>query len=254
MGLLRGVARYPTIVLISLLLFVLWLVAAALVFWRPRLRVPIRRWVMRTWGKCFLAVLGVRITRTGAAPRPPFVLVANHTSYLDVPLLASAAGGVFVAKHEIAGWPLIGGIVRGMGTIFVDRGARRDIPRVLERMEEVLEMGDAVVVFPEGTSTPGEAVAPFRPSLLEAPARGELPVACAAISYRTGPGDPPARNAVCWWGDMTLLDHVWRLTKLRRVEARLAFGERTAAGSDRKILAAGLHREVERLFVPVDWD
>lgn len=251
MGLLRGIARYPAIVLVSLAFFALWLVGCGLVLRRRRAMVRLRRWVMRSWGKCFLAVLGVRVEVRGEAPRPPFVLVANHTSYLDIPLLASAAGGVFVAKHEIAGWPLIGLVVRGMGTIFVNRGLRRDIPRVLGLIEEVLALGDGVVLFPEGTSTSGDEVAPFRPSLLEAPARGRLPVTCAALTYRTGAGEPPARTAVSWWGDMTLLDHVWRLTKLRRIEARLAFGERPASAADRKVLAADLHRQVDDLFAPV---
>ncbi len=251
MGFLRGVVRYPAIVLFSGLMFVLWVVGATLVLRRQRWLVPLRRTAMRVWGRCLLAILGVRVVRSGVAPRPPFVLVANHTSYLDIPLLASAAGGVFVAKHEIAGWPLIGLVVRSVGTIFIDRGLRRDIPRVLEEIEEVLAFGDGVVLFPEGTSTSGEEVAAFRPSLLEAPARGRLPVSCAALSYRTGEGEPPARTAVCWWGDMTLLDHVWRLTKLRRVEATLTFGEHQAIDEDRKALAADLHARVREMFVPV---
>lgn len=250
MGFLRGVVRYPAIVLVSLFFFTLWLVGAGLVCWRRPWLVPLRRWIMRSWGKCFLSVLGVRVESSGTPPRPPFVLVANHTSYLDIPLLASAAGGVFVAKHEIASWPVIGLVVRGMGTVFVNRGLRRDIPRALGQIEKILALGDGVVLFPEGTSTSGEEVAPFRPSLLEAPARGRLPVSCAALSYRTGEGEPPARLAVSWWGDMTLLDHVWRLTKLRRIEARLAFGDRELTDEDRKALAAGLHRRVSELFAP----
>ena len=252
MGSVRAIARYPAIFLVSLFFFTAWLVGAGLVFWRKRWLVPLRRWVMRWWGRIFLAVLGIEVELSGPAPRPPFILVANHSSYLDIPLLASAAGGVFVAKHEIAGWPLIGFVVRGMGTVFVNRGVRRDIPRVLERIGEVLDLGDGVILFPEGTSTPGDEVAPFRPSLLEAPARGRLPVSCAAISYRTGDGEPPARTAVCWWGDMTLFDHVWRLAKLRGVQARLAFGDGTATADNRKELAADLHRRASELFVPVD--
>ncbi len=250
LGWLRGVVRYPLIVGVSLVFFVIWLGGAGLLGRQRRRRVRLRRWVLRWWGRSLLAVLGVRVERSGEPPRPPFVLVANHMSYLDIPLLASGAGGVFVAKHEIGGWKLIGPVVRSAGTIFVDRGRRRDIPRVLARIEEVLREGDGVILFPEGTSTPGDEVAPFRPSLLEAPARGRLPVSCAALSYRTGAGEPPARTTVCWWGDMTLLDHVWRLTHLRRIDARLAFGRRTSAAADRKALAADLERQVRELFVP----
>lgn len=250
MGRLRALVRYPSIVAVSLTFFVLWLGGAGLLAWRRRWRVPLRRWVMRWWGRSLLAVLGVRVETSGEPPRPPFVLVANHMSYLDIPLLASRAGGVFVAKHEIAGWSLIGPVVASLGTIFVNRGVKRDIPRVLARIEEVLAEGDGVILFPEGTSTAGDEVAPFRPSLLEAPARGRLPVSCAALSYRTGAGEPPPQTAVCWWGDMTLLDHVWRLTHLRRIEARLAFGERTSSADDRKVLAADVERRVRGLFVP----
>jgi len=253
-GALRALVRFPLLFLVSLGFFLLWLAGAGILFAAAGPRVRFRRWILRSWGSVFLAVVGARVEVIGKPPEPPFVLVANHLGYLDIPLLASRAGGVFVAKREIAGWPLIGLLVRGVGTVFVDRGLRRDIPRALGKIEKVLDEGDGVILFPEGTSTPGDEVAPFRPSLLEAPARGGLAVSYAALSYRTAEGDPPAREVVCWWGGMTFLDHVWRLATLRGIEASLAFGDHTLREADRKLLAGRLHLGVSDLFEPVGTD
>jgi len=102
------------------------------------------------------------------------------------------------------------------------------------------------VLFPEGTSSGGDAVLRFRPALLEAAARAELPVHCAAIAYRTPPGAPPASEVVCWWRDMPFVPHVWNLLALPRFEARLCFAEETVCEPDRKLLAERLQRMVER--------
>lgn len=248
--LLRIAYRLPGVLAVTFGFFVLWLVG-----W-PVARLSRRgeRWrafIFRLWGRVALVFFGVVLEVEGTAPEPPFFLVTNHLSYVDIPLLASRLDTVFVAKSEVASWPVVGTLCRAMGTVFIDRGSRRDVVRVIGRMRRRLEARHGVIVFPEGTTTDGLCVRPFLPSLLEAPVRLGHPVAWATLSYRTVDGDPPASLAVCWWGGMTLGDHLLRLLGLRRIEARLRFGAQPVTATHRKQLAEELRaRIVADLFPP----
>jgi len=210
-----------------------------------------RTTVFRNWARLTAAVVGMRVELQGSPPVPPFFLVANHLSYLDVLLLAGQLHGVFVSKAEVREWPFIGAVCRSVDTLFIDRGSKRDIPRVMARMEQVLEQGRGVVVFPEGTSSMGRNVERFKPGLLDAPTRLSLPVSYAGLSYRTPAGSAPAHLAVCWWGDAGFASHVWGVLRLPGFTARIAFGERPILETDRKVLAERLRAAVESEFEPV---
>jgi 1-acyl-sn-glycerol-3-phosphate acyltransferase len=108
-------------------------------------------------------------------------------------------------------------------------------------MQASLDAGVGVVVFPEGTSTDGSGVAPFRTPLFEHAAATGLPVHAAALAFSTPAGSPPAREAVCWWGDMELLPHLAALLRLPSIEARVSFAPEPIVDADRKRLAARLH-------------
>jgi 1-acyl-sn-glycerol-3-phosphate acyltransferase len=193
----------------------------------------------------------MRMEVQGKPPRPPFLLVSNHLSYVDVVVLASQLGAVFVARGDVAGWPVAGAMCRAADTIFVDRDNRRDVERVLRRMEEMLRQGRGVVLFAEGTSSAGQTVLPFRPSLLAAAARSGLPVFHASLTYVAAPGGPSPATTVCWWGDMTMGRHVIRLFRLPGFSVKVRFGERAIRENDRKILAGKLHEAVCAQFEPV---
>jgi 1-acyl-sn-glycerol-3-phosphate acyltransferase len=144
----------------------------------------------------------------------------------------------------------MGTITRWAGTIFIDRSIKRDIPRVLAQIEQRLTRHLGVVVFPEGTSSPGAEVRRFLPSLLQIPAQAGYPVSYASLAYRTPAGENPAHLAVCWWGDMTFFKHFYELLGVRRFDASVTFGEQPISSSDRKQLAEQLHRAVSDQFVP----
>jgi 1-acyl-sn-glycerol-3-phosphate acyltransferase len=211
--------------------------------WRTRL--------FRIWARSLARVLGMQSEVRGTPPDPPFILVANHLSYVDVILLGSCLPCVFVAKADLASWPLAGSLCRAVDTLFIDRASKRDIPRVMEQIDEILQDGRGVVVFPEGTSSKGDAVAPFRSGLLEAAARSDRPVSYAALSYTTPPHAAPARLAICWWGDAPLLPHLIELMRLPRFRATVTFGEESIRETDRKILASRLHAAVQQQFQAV---
>ncbi len=215
-------------------------------------RIYWRQVIFAAWTKSFVRISNMQIEVSGPLPKPPFFLVTNHLSYTDIAALRAVLPGVFVAKKDIQGWFLAGRICRDMGTIFIDRENRRDIPRAGEQILDRLEQGEGVVVFPEGTSTKGETVLPFNSSFFEFAAKARVPVSYAALSYRTAEGEMPAHLAACWWEDISFFAHLWRLFKVKEYTATIDFGEKTITGSDRKELARELHRKVSEKFKPVE--
>jgi 1-acyl-sn-glycerol-3-phosphate acyltransferase len=207
-------------------------------------RIENRRRTMRRWCVGVCRALAVRVEVRGVPPTVPGLLVCNHLGYLDIPVLGSHADTIFVSKSEVADWPVIGRLATLGGTIYVERATKRKLPAVNEQIRGALERGDGVVVFPEGTSSGGDEVLPFRPSLLAAAEEMGLEVHAAGLRYATVPGDPPARESVCWWGDMTFAPHVLGLLKLREIRATVSFAPRPIRAGSRKELAQTLRETV----------
>lgn len=246
----RLVRRGLALVLWTGALFAGWVLGAPLALltgrpwaWRAR--------VQRGWSRGLCRILGVRLSVAGPPPRGSFLLVANHLSYLDVIVLGGLMPCAFVAKSEIARWPVIGFLARAMGTLFVERENRRALGALNRRLAARLARGETLVLFPEGTSSSGERVLPFRAALLEPAAALGLPVRYAALGYATPPGERPPAEVVCWWGDMTFLAHALDLMRLEFVEAAVRFGPEPVTAPDRKTLAARLQQAVEERFVPM---
>lgn len=224
----------------------------------PRPVLPRRRadaWanrVFRTWARAVARILGVRMEVEGPAPRAPFLLVSNHLGYVDVLLLGAAAGGAFVAKKELASWPVVGSLCRVVGTVFIDRGTRRDLVRVARLVGDAVGQGRGVILFPEGTTGDGSALLPFKPSLLEVAVREGLEVHCVALDYRSPDGWPAASSAVCWHSGAPFLPHALRLLALPGFRARVRFSPRPLSGDDRKRLARRLRDVMERQLAALD--
>ena len=248
---LRRYLRIASLLLVTGVFFVVLWTALLLLLPAPPWRRRARNAVFRLWARICLRIIGGRLRVEGPRPRSPFLLVSNHLSYVDVPVLAACLDVWFVAKMEIRAWPLVGALCRSVGTIFIDRSLARDVLRVNRLIEDVLRRGYGIVIFPEGTSTQGFEVGRFRTSLLDHPVRSGLPVHAAALTYRTPPGEPPAHLSVCWWGDAPLFAHAQRLFELRRFDVLVRFSPDAASGNDRKELAARLRQEVDDIFEPV---
>ncbi|MEA2690720.1 MAG: hypothetical protein QOJ16_107 [Acidobacteriota bacterium] len=248
---LRGALRIPVLGLVILGGFPLVLLGRLLLGAAPRARARFTARFFSGWARLALWLLNVRVETSGVAPRPPFLLVANHLSYLDVLVLASRLPTVFVSKAEVRGWPLLGPICTALGTIYIDRRQRRDIPRVMAEIEAALDRGLGVVFFPEGTSSRGDTVAPFKPSLLELPARLGRPVHHATLGYRTPPGEPPAHEAVCYAGDVPFARHALGILELRGILATLHLDPEPIVEADRKLLAERLRAAILERFAPV---
>ena len=241
------------LLLIGLLTFVFWsllFIGYLMTLPWPRYRARWREFIFKNWSAGLLWILGVKVKTLGEPPQHPFLMISNHLSYIDIPVIASHVGVVFIAKEEIASWPLVGLVCKSVNTIFIDRGVRGGIPRVLEQIQQELELGAGIVLFAEGTSSNGESVMPFRPSLLEVAAQTEMPVSFAALSYDTPEDAVPAHLAVCWWGGRTFGRHLIGLLKLRRIAATLTFGEQRIQDRDRKELAHKLRMALLDNFQP----
>jgi 1-acyl-sn-glycerol-3-phosphate acyltransferase len=231
--------------------FVTWGSGTLLLLPSQRGRQFVRRHSFRGWARGVARILRVRITVEGPVPPPPFYLVSNHLSYLDIVIYAALMPARFVAKREVRHWPVVGFLARAVSTIFIDRTVKRDAVRVLDDLGSAVAQGDGVVVFAEATSSPGHTVLPFRPALLEWAARAGHPVHYASLAYRTPPDGPPAHLAVCWWGDMPFGRHLIGLSRLAWIEASVRLGARPISERDRKRLADRLQRAVAEQFTPL---
>lgn len=210
-----------------------------------------RNRTFRNWARRLAADLGMRFTIEGTPPTGRFFLVVNHVGYADIPLIANAVDAAFIAKADLARWPMLGRIFGAADTIFIDRGRKKDILRVIEQVEAAMDRGLGVVLFPEGTSGKGDQILPFKPSLLQFAVQGEHEVHYATLTYRTLDGELPPSEGVCWWGDEPLLPHYKRLAALSGFDAVLRFGDAPIAGEDRKQLAADLREAMSRSFEPM---
>lgn len=209
----------------------------------------------RIWGRGLMRVLGIRVVTEGQ-PHPAGVLVvSNHLSYLDIPVLDSVMPMVFVARADLRRWPFWGYMANLGGTIYVDRATKRDVLRVRRDMQDALVRGNRVIVFPEATTTGGETILPLKSALLaDAAARGS-PVHWLTLSYRTPPDGPAARDQVCWWGDSAFAPHMFGLLALRRVDCIVRFGDAPVRSRDRKAMARELGRRMLAGFEPVgQWE
>ena len=237
----RGVAILSWTAAMATLLLVVWLPTVFLP--RSAATVPrarLRRRLKRVWARGLLLVAGVRVATEGEPPPGGALIVSNHLSYLDIPVLDSVMPMVFVARADLRRWPFWGPMASLGGTIYVDRATRRDVLRVRREMGEAVTRGDSVIVFPEATTSGGDTILPFKPALLADAAETRSPVYWLTLNYRTPPDGPAARDQVCWWGDTEFLPHVLGLFALRRVECTMRFGDGPLRAADRKVLAADL--------------
>ncbi len=191
-------------------------------------------------------IMGMRVVVTGRpSTARPTLFVSNHLSYLDIEVLGSCLPASFVAKAEVAGWPLFGLLAKLQRTVFVDRRVsstgrqRRDI-------EVRLEAGDNLILFPEGTSSDGNRTLPFKSALFAVaalPVDGRpltvQPVSLACTALDGIPLGRRLRSLYAWYGDMDMAPHLWNVACQGRLTVHVVFHEPTdiSAFGSRKALA-----------------
>lgn len=217
---------------------------------KPVWRQSYRAHCVSLWARSCATVMGMRLRVQGQPPSCPFILVSNHLSYVDIIAYFAVLPCRFVAKSEVRSWPLLGQMAQVGGTLFVNRRRKRDLLRVNERMQTALLHKSGLVFFPEGTSTSGATILPFKPALLDHAARAHVPVSVATLHYRSHDSHHPAHLRVCWWGDMTFAGHFPGLLALPGFDAHIQFSPQTIQSDDRKELAQKAWQSAIQVFTP----
>jgi 1-acyl-sn-glycerol-3-phosphate acyltransferase len=201
--------------------------------------------VAQLWQRFVCFLMGIRVTVIGApTAERPLLLLSNHNSWLDIPILASVAPVSFIAKREVASWPVVGFLARTQRSVFVDRTRRHATGAHANEVANRLSQGDIIVLFAEGTSSDGNKVLPFRSALVGAAQMaigdgGVATVQPVAIAYQKMLGLPLGRQhrpLVAWYGGTSLMPHLKRVLSEGGIDVHVVFGpaHRLSAGDDRK--------------------
>lgn len=254
-ALLLGGRLRAVLILVGFLVLTLPLmpVQALLLRFRPDLARTFPHWYHRK----VCRLLGIRLHIKGAvAVDRPVLLIANHTSWLDIPVLSAVAPLSFIAKSEVASWPFVSWLAYLQRTVFVDRNRRSSVGETANEMVERLNAGDSLVLFAEGTSSDGNRVLPFRSALFGAvmPSHGAAPDAKVAmqtlsLAYTHLHGVPigrAERPLVGWYGDMEMAGHAWTLLRAGPLDVAIKIGPpiTLATFPDRKALTRYTESEV----------
>jgi 1-acyl-sn-glycerol-3-phosphate acyltransferase len=196
------------------------------------------------WAQKMLRVLGVGMRVEGRPHGGAVLMVANHVSWLDILALHAVAPRTrFVSKADVQRWPLLGRLVTAGGTLYLERDRKRDALRVVHAMAAALQRGEALAVFPEGTTSDGHALLPFHGNLLQAAVATQTPLQPVAIRYSDA--DAPVSAAVAFVGATTLATSLWRVASARGLTVRVwLMPVRPSAGSERRALAHTLQADI----------
>jgi len=237
--------------------FLLWTVLVVVPY---LLCYPFGRWIRRPWvslwhrGVCIIT--GMKVRAYGTPHKDQRVLLAgNHISYLDIPVLASCFDITFVAKSDVASWPVFGFLARIAQTAFIERKPSKARQQKAE-LKNRLMAGGNLMIFPEGTSSDGTKVLPFKSALFEMVMENDIRDHCfiqpvTASFRRTATGIPltdQERDFFAWYGDMTLLPHLWTVFCLPGVQIDIFFHppQKASAFDTRKEVATWAQANVEQ--------
>lgn len=237
------------------ILFVFFVLTLAGIPWQmsaQRFRLKRRKTFPHRYHRFLCRLFGIRLTVIGQPVQDRGVLmVSNHTSYFDILALSAAANVSFVAKSQVASWPFFGLLAKLQGTVFIDRERRSSAGEARDLIRKRLQEGDALVLFPEGTSNDGNRVLPFKSALmgaaeLEIDFDGHLthvPIQPVSVSYVGLYGIPMGRECrplFAWYGDMELVPHLWEAVKTGPIDVVVEFHPPLTASADggRKVLAS----------------
>ncbi len=199
-------------------------------------------WLHRSCRR-YVELLRIDLEIIGQPPKDG-LMVSNHMGYVDIIVLCAVTPCVFISKSDVKRWPIFGYFAGLGGTLFVNREKRSDVGRLADEMRAILSSGAHLALFPEGTSSGGETVLPFKSALLEPITQLDLPVTPACVEYSLPPGHGLVSEEVAYWADMTLVPHLLNIFSKERIGAKVIFGEPRVHKADRKQLAKELHAEV----------
>lgn len=224
-----------------------------------------QRTIPRLYHRVLCALAGVRVRQIGDQTRArPVLILANHASWLDICVITAATPVVFVAKSEVARWPLFGTLAKLQRTVFVDRERRQQTAEATAQIAGRLLGGEAVVLFAEGTSSDGVRILPFKSALVgsvhqalgASNAHDTIAVQPLSLAYTRFDGLPVGRalrERVAWYGDADLIPHFIRVLASGATDVTLSWGETIVlnAATDRKQVTRDAEAAVRRMTAAV---
>jgi 1-acyl-sn-glycerol-3-phosphate acyltransferase len=229
-------ARYTRLARLTLhLVRGLWIVSTRY----NRLPTKARHRELQRWSRRLLTILNVHVRHEGLPEPLPerCMIVLNHVSWLDIFAVYAVVPGVFVAKSEIARWPLVGTLVARVGTLFIERGSRAHVRRMNHNIAATMAAGEVVCVCPEGTTTSGRELKAFHAALLQPALDAAGTVQPLALRYVDAAGVQTEIPA--YVGEQSLLESMWAIASARRLGVELLFADAVPA-------VAGHRRELAR--------
>ncbi len=212
----------------------------------PLLSRSIQRRILRRWSAELLKILNVRIELPAQSAMHALqsgIFVTNHISWLDVFVLNAVLPMRFVAKSEVRDWPLIGWLCARAQTLFIERGKARDAARINKQIVDLLQCGECLAVFPEGTTTDGIHVGAFHASLLQPAVDAGAQVHPVAIRYQDAQG--AHSTAAAYIDDLSFAASLWNIMSCKSLHVRiLSTPTLNAAGSDRRTLTRMAHHQI----------
>jgi len=197
--------------------------------------------LIQNWSQKLLSIFGISLVLNNSEilPSTPYLLASNHISWMDIHAINAFKPIRFVAKSDVEGWPVFGWMAKQLGTVFIKRDNSRHGKHVANEVAKVLET-QSVCIFPEGTSTVGEGVLPFKPNLFESAVIAQAPVYSLAITYKSATSGERSEVAA-FIGDMGLLESMAKILNNRQLVVELSFiqpsGASPESSRDRKWLA-----------------
>jgi 1-acyl-sn-glycerol-3-phosphate acyltransferase len=179
----------------------------------------IKRDALKTrWLQWFSAIVNLHIIKEGELPERRAILVSNHISWLDIIVIGQYLPAYFVAKSDISSWPVIGYLAKQGGTIFIRRGSKQHIKTTAEKMVWLLKQNGNIIAFPEGTTTKGDEVLHFHPSLFQPALLTRSAIQPVALQYQGA-----AKEHAPFVGDDAFVPHLIKMLTLDKIEVRLSF-------------------------------
>lgn len=233
--------------------FVIWTIPLVFLLFLAHVFVKSKKsWVLRTYhgGVCKIFKTSVHVN--GAmSHHPKTIFVANHASYMDIPILGSVLEGQFVAKSDVGSWPIIGHLARLQNTIYIER-RRSQAKKQVAQLGQALEPGGNLIIFPEGTNTLGDEVKPFKASLFGRSVMTQHPyIQPVAVVYSMPDGSslPLGLRPIFGWPiEAGFGEHFWQMIQYGGMRADIIFHDPISCvdGTDRKEVLAVAHAVVEK--------
>lgn len=220
------------------------LLSAFVLPWQSQSR---REFLIQRWSRTLLAIFGVKRVVSGELPQQkPLLMISNHVSWLDIFLIQSSLPVRFVSKAEVRHWPIFGWFADQTGTLFLERQSRRQTAVIGAEMCQALGQGHSLCFFPEGTTSTGRQLLPFKSSMFQCAVDTQTPVFPMLVDYRLDDGSP--NTAIPFVGDMTFVVSLWNVLASPGGEARLTLGQSLPPEASRRTLCERAEQAATKLL------